>query len=906
MCSNDVKTKPAFDLKALLKAGPVLLDGATGTNMFAAGMPTGVCPEAWICEHPQVLLELQQGYVRAGSRIIYAPTFSGNRIKLEEYGLTDRLEEINTRLTKLSLQAAKSSDSCCYVAGNLTMTGQSLKPIGPLDFEELVDVYKEQVRAIAAAGADLFVIETMMSLAETRAAVLAVKETTDLPVIVTMSFDENGKTLYGTDPVTALVVLQAMGIEAFGMNCSSGPEAMKPWFEKMKNYAKIPLIAKPNAGLPKLIDGNSVFDMKAEDFRKEMMGLIEAGASVVGGCCGTTPEYIRLLSEGCKENFVENGRWAQMYDEIYKAPEAAYARVLTSECARKELTLDGGFTVVGERINPTGKKKMQAALKANDMELVCEMAESQTDRGAGVLDINVGMPGIDEKSMMLQVMEQVSAVVTTPLCLDSSDPAVLEAALRVYPGRALVNSASAEQLKLEKVLPLVKKYGAMCIVLPMNDSGIPTSVEERLENIQCVLEHAYALGLTKEDIVVDGLVGAVGALPNAGRDTLDTIAWCRAHDIATICGLSNISFGLPDRSYVNSVFLALAISRGLTMAIANPSQELLMRSGFAADLLMAKEEANLRYIEVSQRFDEENAQKEVLAAQKMQSALAAGAAGTNGLANAGAGGAGNANAQSVGGSGAAGTGSGNTAVGSGNMAVSLGNTVSGVAGSIEGAASNNSSAKALTGLLADIHTDVVKGYGKRIVGHVQEALSSGIEASDILNEALIPAINLVGDYFAKQKYFLPQLMLSADAMRKAVDDLEPVLKQNRSDVSGPVVVIATVKGDVHDIGKNLVAMMMSNYGFDVHDLGKDVDKTTIIDAALEYNAQIICLSALMTTTMQYMKEVVELANEKCPEAKVIIGGAATTQSYADEIGAAGYSEDAVGAVALVKRLLNLE
>ena len=901
MYSNDVKTKPAFDLKALLAAGPVLLDGATGTNMFAAGMPTGVCPEAWICEHPQVLLELQQGYVRAGSHIIYAPTFSGNRIKLGEYGLTDRLEEINTRLTKLSLQAAKSSDSCCYVAGNLTMTGQSLKPIGPLDFEELVDVYKEQVRVIAAAGADLFVIETMMSLAETRAAVLAVKETTDLPVIVTMSFDENGKTLYGTDPVTALVVLQAMGIDAFGMNCSSGPEAMKPWFEKMKNYAKIPLIAKPNAGLPKLIDGNSVFDMKAEDFREEMMGLIEAGASVVGGCCGTTPEYIRLLSEGCKENFVENGRWAQMYDEIYKTPEDAYARVLTSECARKELTLDGGFTVVGERINPTGKKKMQAALKANDMELVCEMAESQTDRGAGVLDINVGMPGIDEKSMMLQVMEQVSAVVTTPLCLDSSDPAVLEAALRVYPGRALVNSASAEQLKLEKVLPLVKKYGAICIVLPMNDSGIPTSLQERLENIQCVLEHAYALGLTKEDIVVDGLVGAVGALPNAGRDTLDTIAWCRAHDIATICGLSNISFGLPDRSYVNSVFLALAISRGLTMAIANPSQELLMRSGFAADLLMAKEEANLRYIEVSQKFDEENAQKEALAEQKMQAALAAGAAGANGLPSAGGNGVGNANTQT-----ACAPGVGVEKTGFGNAETGLGSTAVG-GSAVSGAASNGeSSAKALTGLLADIHTDVVKGYGKRIVGHVQEALSSGIEASDILNEALIPAINLVGDYFARQKYFLPQLMLSADAMRKAVDDLEPVLKQNRSDVSGPVVVIATVKGDVHDIGKNLVAMMMSNYGFDVHDLGKDVDKITIIDAALEYNAQIICLSALMTTTMQYMKEVVELANEKCPDAKVIIGGAATTQSYADEIGAAGYSEDAVGAVALVKRLLKLE
>lgn len=873
MCSNDLKHKPAFNIKTLLSQGPILLDGATGTNMFAAGMPTGVCPEAWICEHPDVLLELQKGYVRAGSRIIYAPTFSGNRIKLAEYGLTDRLEEINTELTKLSLKAVSEAqaDHDCYVAGNLTMTGQSLKPIGPLDFEELVDVYKEQVRAIEKAGADLFVIETMMSLAETRAAVLAVKETTDLPIIVSMSFDEHGKTLYGTDPVTALVVLQAMGIDAFGMNCSSGPEAMKPWIAKMKLYAKIPLIAKPNAGLPKLIDGNSVFDMKAEDFRKEMMTLVEAGASIVGGCCGTTPEYIELLNKGCKEHFIENGRWSQIYKDIYKAPDAAFARVLTSECARKELTLDGGFTVVGERINPTGKKKMQAALKANDMELVCEMAESQTERGAGVLDINVGMPGIDEKSMMLQVMEQVGAVVTTPLCLDSSDPEVLEAALRVYPGRALVNSASAEKLKLEKVLPLVKKYGAMCIVLPMNDSGIPTTLDERLENIQCVLSHAYALGLTKEDIVVDGLVGAVGALQNAGRDTLDTIAWCRAHDIATICGLSNISFGLPDRSYVNAVFLALAISRGLTMAIANPSQELLMRSGYAADLLMAKDEANLRYIEVSQKFDEEKARKDALEMQKIQAAAAKEATGAAEESQ-------NQKSQEQ----------------SQKDKDSLKN---------EGEA--DQSVKALSGILADIHTDVVKGYGKRILGHVQEALDAGIEASDILNEALIPAINLVGDYFAQQKYFLPQLMLSADAMRKAVDELEPVLKKNQSGAKGPVVVIATVKGDVHDIGKNLVAMMMSNYGFDVHDLGKDVDKVTIIDAALKYNAQIICLSALMTTTMQYMKEVVELANEKCPEAKVIIGGAATTESYAREIGAAGYSEDAVGAVALVKRLLGL-
>lgn len=890
-----------IDIKTLVKEEPLLLDGATGTNMFAAGMPAGICPEAWICEHPDVLLKLQTGYVAAGSRILYAPTFSGNRIKLAEYGLRDKLEEINAKLVGLSRKAAQTAVAGreVYVAGNLTMTGQSLKPIGPLDFEELVDVYKEQARAIAAAGVDLFVIETMMSLAETRAAVLAVKETTDLPVIVTMSFDESGRTLYGTDPVTALVVLQALGVEAFGMNCSSGPREMLPWMEKMRQYAHIPLIAKPNAGLPTLIDGHDTFDMGPEEFEETMMALVGAGASVIGGCCGTTPEYIGRLKQAADAQFVQTGRWAKMSADIYTQPLPEFRRVLTSECGRKELTLEGTFTVVGERINPTGKKKMQAALRADDMEMVCEMAESQTECGAGVLDINVGMPGIDEKSMMLEVLEQVGSTVTTPLCIDSSDPKVLEAALRVYPGRALVNSASAEKIKLEQVLPLVKKYGAMCIVLPMSDAGIPSTVAERLENIQCVLDHAFALGLTKEDIVVDGLVGAVGALPNAGRDTLDTIAWCKAHEIATICGLSNISFGLPDRSYVNSIFLALAISRGLTMAIANPSQELLMRSGFAADLLMAKEGAQLAYIEASQTYDAQQEEKkarelEKLRRQTVESGTASGI--TSGITAKS-----DINQRQSAGDGQM-AGDQGTAVGDTSGNTTGGNT----SGDASGGSSEAETKPVLSGILAQIHTDVLKGYSKRISGHVAEALESGVEASDILNDALIPAINLVGDYFSQQKYFLPQLMMSADTMRKAVDDLEPVLKKNQTGQSGPVVVIATVKGDVHDIGKNLVAMMMRNYGFDVHDMGKDVDKETIIEAAEKYDAQIICLSALMTTTMQYMSEVIEVARVRCPKTKVIIGGAATTESFAEEIGADGYSADAVGAVALVKRLLNIE
>lgn len=828
-----------IDIREMLKQGPILLDGATGTNLFAAGMPGGVCPELWLCDNENVILELQKAYQSVGSQILYAPTFSANPIKLAEYGAGDRVNEVNRTLAGLSKRAAQGR---CYVAGDLTMTGASLKPVGQMYFETLVDCYKTQVRSLLSADVDLFVIETMMSLAETRAAVLAVKECCDLPVFVTMSFDEGGRTLYGTDPVTALVTMQSLGVDAFGLNCSCGPKEMVDWVRDMKHYAKVPLIVKPNAGLPKLIDGNSVFDMDSETFAEAMMELIEAGASIVGGCCGTTPVYIRRLKEKIQEKFIENGRWESLYQQIYAQPKEEYRRVLTSERGRLALTLDGGFTVVGERINPTGKKALQAALREHDLEMVKEFAESQAQLGAGILDINVGMSGIDEKSVMIDVIQMVTELVSTPLCIDSSDPDVLEAALRIYPGRALVNSVSRENNKIEQLMPIVRKYGAMFILLPMSDEGIPETVQQRLEHIQYVMKEALKLGFSREDIVVDGLVGAVGALKKAGRDTLDTIEWCYQHGLATVCGLSNISFGLPDRSYVNSVFLALAISRGLTMAIANPSQELLMRCGYAADLLMAKDDAGLRYIQNSQLYEGKKGQtgdenKDSMKHPEQKDGIV--------------------------------------------------------------------QHETMEEILEEIHRDVLKGHGKKVTGHVENALKQGIEASDILNRVLIPAINLVGEYFAQQKYFLPQLMLSAETMRRAVDILEPELLKKQTGPAGPAVIIATVKGDVHDIGKNLVAMMMRNYGFRVYDLGKDVDKESIVQAAVTYNAEIICLSALMTTTMQYMKEVIDLVKVKSLKAKVIIGGAAVTREFAEEIGADGYSADAVDAVMLVKRLLNL-
>ena len=434
--------------KKFVKNRFLLLDGATGTNLQKAGMPTGVCPEQWILEHKEVILELQKNYVEAGTDILYAPTFSGNRIKLEEYGLADRLEEINQNLVMLTKEAAGNN---ALVAGDITMTGKQLYPIGELYFEELVEIYKEQIRCMVKAGVDLLVAETIMSLQEARAAVLAAKEVCDLPIMVTMTFQEDGRTLYGTDPKTALIVLQSLGADAVGVNCSAGPDAMISIIEEMKKYAVVPLIAKPNAGLPKIDEnGKNYFDMDADTFADFMEKLAQAGAAILGGCCGTTPEYIKKIKEKIKYTEVP----------IYsKTPK----RVLCSERKTIEISLEGRFFIVGERINPTGKKKLQQELKEGKMEMVLDMAAEQEEKGAAILDINMGMNGIDEKEMMIKAIYEVSRCVSTPLCIDSSHVDIIEAALRIYPGRALINSISLEKDKMEHLLPIAKKYGAMFI-----------------------------------------------------------------------------------------------------------------------------------------------------------------------------------------------------------------------------------------------------------------------------------------------------------------------------------------------------------------------------------------------------------------------------------------------------------
>lgn len=800
------------ELQDLFQKGPIILDGATGSNLMAKGMPMGVCPEDWIYHHKEAIVSLQKAYVEAGTQILYAPTFTANRIKLAEYDMEDRLEELNRAMVRYSREAAGDR---VFVAGDLTMTGRQLYPVGDLMFEDLVDVYKEQVRAILKEGVDLFVIETMMSLQECRAALLAVKETCDLPVMISLTYNEDGRTLYGTSPEIAMVVLEHMGADIVGVNCSTGPLAMIPLVKAMLPYADIPIMVKPNAGMPELENGETVYKMTPEEFADACEQLVDAGASVVGGCCGTRPDHIKALADRMRGKKVE---------PIQKKNRP----VLTSERGFVEVTLDGGFKVVGERINPTGKKALQEELRSGSMQMVRQFARDQEIAGAAILDVNMGTNGIDEKATMLDAIYEVISTVDLPLSIDTSYVDVMEAALRIYPGRALINSISCEAEKMKELLPIAKKYGAMFVLLPLSQAGLPKDLDEKKEHITHVLEAARAIGLQDNDAVVDVLVATVGANPSAALECFETISYCKdTLHLPTICGLSNISFGMPQRIFVNTAFLNVALSKGLTMAIANPSQELLMYTALATDLLLGKEWASERYL----------------------------------------------------------------------------GTVPTTAMKMVGSKDVKADSQTKEEAHHPIFDCVVKGDKESIIREVKKEVEAGEKPSAVIEKYLIPGINQVGEYYDNKKYFLPQLIAGANAMKEAMEYLEPLLLAGKKDEAKATVVIATVEGDIHDIGKNLVVLMLKNYGYRVFDMGKDVPAESIVNKAIEENAQIIGLSALMTTTMMRMKDVVDLAKEKGCQAKIIIGGACITESFAEEIGADGYSKDASECVKLIDSLI---
>ena len=801
------------EFRQLIEKRIVFIDGATGTELQKKGMPAGVCPEKWIIDNPDAIKELQAAYYAAGSDIVLAPTFTASRIKLAEYGLEDNLVDMNRQLVRLTRSVAGENG---LVAADISMTGKQLFPLGDLMFEDLVDCYKEQVAAILEEGVDLFVVETMMSLQECRAAVLAIKESCDLPIIVSLTFNPDGKTLYGTAPDTAMIVLESMGVDCVGMNCSTGPEAMLPLVKEMSAVANIPIIVKPNAGLPELEDGKTVYKMGPKEFTDACVKLYEAGASLFGGCCGSTPEHINELVSRLKD----------MPQHSFKNEPL---RVVTSERKNTWIDLDGPFMVIGERINPTGKKKFQETLRNGSLSMVVDFAREQEEKGANILDVNMGMNGIDEKQMMLDSIYEVTSAVDLPLCLDTSHVDVMEAALRIYPGRALINSISAEEPKMQDMLKLAKKYGAMFITLPLSGAGLPKDINEKKQHINTVLTAAESIGLRKEDAIVDVLVQTVGAEGTAGLQCFETIEYCKNElGLPTVCGLSNISFGMPNRPFVNTTYLTIAVSKGLTMAIANPSQQMLMYCAAAADTLMNKPGALEKYASLP------------------------------------------------------------------------------VVEQAVGTATNKSGTKESGGdsavELSPVAECVVKGKKEQIVTEIQSLLDGGVDPQVIIEEHLIKGINVVGDLYDKKKYFLPQLIAGANAMEIGMKHIEPLLASEDSESKGTIV-IATVEGDIHDIGKNLVALMLKNYGYNVIDLGKDVPASVIIDKAVEVDADIIGLSALMTTTMMRMDDVVKLAKEKGCRAQIIIGGACINESFKDEINADGYSADAADCVKLVANLM---
>ncbi len=798
------------NLTELLQHHIVLLDGATGTELARRGMPGGVCPEQWVLDHPEALIDIQRAYVAAGSHAVYACTFGANRFKLAEFGLEGRVAPMNAELARISRQAAGEA----LVLGDLAPTGRFVEPFGELGFEEAVAGYREQAEALVEGGVDGFVIETMMDLQEARAALIAVRETSDLPALVSMTFGPEARTLNGTDPLSALITLQSLGASAVGCNCSTGPEDMVQVVRALKPYATVPLLAKPNAGMPKLRDGATVFDMTPEQFGEHGTALVDAGVNLLGGCCGTSPDFIRAL--------------ARRVGALTPSPPER--RSLAAVCSYRRSVLigpDQGLTVIGERINPSGRTKLTGELREGLMTRVKRYAADQDREGADIIDVNVHVPGTDEADLMRRATLTVAAGAGAPMAVDTLDPDAAAEALRLYPGRALLNSVSERHPHRDRLLALARRYGSMIVCMPLDKSGIPESGERAAAVARSLLDRAQEAGLHRDDCLVDCLVLPADKGPAALTRTLSLVTWCREARVASLAGISNLSFGLEERRWLDGTLLSMAASLGLTAAFVDTGSEHTLNLVHACDALAGRDPKLARYLK---RF----------AKSPSKSAAPARAA------------------------------------------------------------------KRTPG--EDVFDAVLQGDDEGIGAAIGKALEAGEIARSLVDDRLIPAINRVGEKFDRKEYFLPQLIASADAMRKGFEVLQPhlAIQGDAGAARGPKVLLATVQGDIHDIGKNIVGLMLKNYSFEVIDLGKDVSAESIIRAIQQHEAGIVGLSALMTTTMVEMKRVIGLARAAgLGEVRFMIGGAVVDQHYADEIGAQGYAADALAAVRLAQRFNSL-
>ena len=793
-------------IKNLFKRKIVVLDGATGTELQKRGMPAGVCPEIWCLEHSHVIQEIHSEYGQSGADVIYTCTFGANRLKLGQYNIST-VVEMNRELALLARQTVGGKG---LVAGDMGPTGQFIEPFGDLAFENAIEIFKEQVQGLLEGGVDLFVIETMMDIQEARAALIAIKEMTDLFTIVTMTYEKDGRTLNGTDPVTALITLQSLGADAVGCNCSTGPEEMVSLIAAMKPYATVPVVAKPNAGMPELIGDKTVFTMGPSEFAAHSSEFISIGVNAIGGCCGTTPDHIRILKETVAG----------------KKPVAPVRKSVSAVSSSRKTVLfekDRPLRIIGERINPTGKKTLQEELQQGKMARVRQLAREQEKAGADLLDVNVSVSGIDEEETMKAAINALSTSSTVPLVIDSANINAIETALRVYPGRALINSITGEKKKVEKLIPVAARYGAMFILLPLTDRGVPEMADERKEVIRSVYNQARTYGFSKDDIIVDGLVMTVASNPKAPMETLKTLGWsARYFKCNTLLGLTNISFGMPQRKWLNGAYLAMAVGQGLTVAIANPGEEAFMNVKAASDVLSNRDkDASIYLTRLAGSAQDEKR-------DSLQKSMA---------------------------------------------------------------------------VVGEIYRSIIEGNREEIESVLEQAVNEGESAENLVNDRMIPAIKKVGELFDSKEYFLPQLIASAEAMKRGLAYLDPYLRESQSDLKHKGrILIATVKGDVHDIGKNIVALMLNNQGFDVVDLGKNISAEMIIEEARQTRPNIVALSALMTTTMVNMKKTIDTARREGLDCSFMVGGAVVTASYAEEIGAA-YARDGVEAVKVAEILI---
>ncbi|MCR5828955.1 MAG: homocysteine S-methyltransferase family protein [Lachnospiraceae bacterium] len=803
-----------MDIRDYMNSHTVYFDGGMGTMLQSRGLEPGELPERWNKDHPDEIVDIHRLYFDAGADVGTANTFGANSFKYTDEELECYVTE-GIRLVKQAMTLTKDKDRPMFAALDVGPIGRLLKPYGNLDFEEAVEVYSKTIKIGAQAGADLVIIETMNDSYDTKAALLACKEACDLPVFVSNAYGEDGKLMTGASPAAMVAMLEGLGADVIGVNCSLGPKQLEGVVEEYLKTASVPMIVQPNAGLPRVENGKTVFDVYPEEFSDVMKSFVEKGVRVAGGCCGTTPEYISAVIEKTGRSILN--------------PHAADDKGLTMISSYTHAVLfDKSPILIGERINPTGKKKFKEALRNNDIDYILGEGLRQQERGVHVLDVNVGLPEIDEPELLDTVTKELQAIINLPLQIDTTDIVAMERALRHYNGKAMINSVNGKEEVMEAVFPLVAKYGGLCVALTLDEGGIPATAEERVEIAKKIISTAEKYGVKKKDLIFDTLAMAISADTEAALATLGSLNTIR-HELGchTSLGVSNISFGLPLRETITSTFFAIALENGLSAAIMNPFADDMMKTYYSFRALHALDDNCTDYIEFATNFVPTTT----------------------------------------------------TAVAS----------ATGASPAQAGGASEDDK--------SPLKRAIIKGLKEKAGTITAEMLASGADPLKIVSEEVIPALDKVGEGFEKKTMFLPQLLMSAEASQYAFEQIKIEMNKRPGEtVSRGKFVLATVKGDIHDIGKNIVKLLLENYGFDVEDLGRDVPPETVLEAVHRTGSKLVGLSALMTTTVPAMEETIKLLRSEAPNVKVCVGGAVLTQEYADKIGADFYGKDAMATV----------